>query len=290
MSTRILAGIGEIASAYDGLVLDLWGVVHDGNQPYPGVLDALQRLRALGKRVVLLSNAPRRAAPIAARLIEIGVSGDLYVAIHSSGEEVWQHLDRRDDPFYAALGKRCYLLGPTRDEGMIEGVEVARVTDVAAADFVLNTGPWGWDETTEKYEPVLQQARAKALPMVCANPDLVVIHRGRRVICAGALAQRYEAMGGEVRWHGKPFPAGYDTCLSLLGIADRRRVLAVGDSLRTDIAGARGAGLDGVWVVGGIHGEEMGLAPGVAPDRARIEAALAAAGEAPLAAIAGFRW
>ncbi|HZT52402.1 MAG TPA: TIGR01459 family HAD-type hydrolase [Stellaceae bacterium] len=290
MSVRILGGIGEVAPAYEGLVLDLWGVVHDGSAPYPGVLDALTRLRALGKRIVLLSNAPRRAAPIGERLAEIGVPARLYDAIHSSGEEVWQHLKHRDEPFYAALGRRCYLIGPTRDEGMLDGIEVERVADVAAADFLLNTGPWGWDETTEGYEPVLQAARARDLPMVCANADLVVVHRGRRVICAGALAERYEALGGRVRWHGKPFPSVYDTCLGLMGIADRRRVLAVGDSLRTDIAGARAAGLDCVWVVGGIHGEELGLAPGAAPEPGRIAAALAASGQSPMAAIAGFSW
>ncbi len=290
MSIRILGGIGEIAAAYDGIILDLWGVVHDGSRPYPGVLDALERLKAQGARIVLLSNAPRRAAPIGERLGEIGIPAQFYDAIHSSGEEVWQHLKRRDDPFYAALGPRCFLIGPERDEGMLDGVDLERVRDVAAAAFILNTGPWGWDETTEGYEAVLREARQRDLPMVCANADLVVIHRGRRVICAGALAERYAALGGRVRWHGKPFPSVYTTCLALLGIADRRRVLAVGDSLRTDIAGARGAALDCVWVVGGIHGEEMGLAPGAAPDRARIEAALKASGEAPLAAIAGLRW
>ena len=290
MSTRLLRGIGELAPAYDGVILDLWGVVHDGSRPYPGVLDALARLKAVGKRVVLLSNAPRRAAPIGERLTEIGIPPTLYGGIHSSGEEVWQHLKRRDDPFYASLGPRCYLIGPTRDEGMLDGIAVARAAAIEDADFILNTGPWGWDETTEGYETVLRDAAARDLPMVCANADLVVIHRGKRIICAGALAQCYEALGGRVRWHGKPFPSVYESCLGVLGIADRRRILAIGDSLRTDIAGARGAGIDAVWIVGGIHAEELGLAPDELPDRARIEATLAASGEAPLAVAAGFSW
>jgi HAD superfamily hydrolase (TIGR01459 family) len=290
MSVRIVAGIGEIAAAYDGLILDLWGVVHDGSQPYPGVIDALERLRRAQKPVVLLSNAPRRVAPIAERLTEIGVPGDLYRAIHSSGEEVWQHLSRRDEPFYAALGKSCYLIGPERDAGMMDGLDLVRAREVGEAEFILNTGPWGWDETTETYEPVLRAARSRELPMVCANADLVVIHRGRRVICAGALAERYEALGGRVRWHGKPFPSVYEACLGLLGITDRERVLAVGDSLRTDIAGARRAGIDAVWIIGGIHAEELGMRPGEQPDRERVAVALAASGEAPLAAASGFRW
>jgi ribonucleotide monophosphatase NagD (HAD superfamily) len=126
--------------------------------------------------------------------------------------------------------------------------------------------------------------------MVCANPDLVVIHEGRAAICAGALAQRYEALGGRVRWHGKPYPSVYRTCFAALGISERRRILAVGDSLRTDIAGAAAAGIDSVLVTGGIHGEELGAAPGELPDRARLTAALAAGRHYPVAAIAGFRW
>jgi ribonucleotide monophosphatase NagD (HAD superfamily) len=126
--------------------------------------------------------------------------------------------------------------------------------------------------------------------MVCANPDLVVMHQGRMAFCAGAIAQRYETLGGRVRWHGKPFPSVYETCFGLLGIADRRRTLAVGDSLRTDIAGANGAGIDSVLVAGGIHAEEFGLNPGQHPDRARLEAAIAASGHRPQAAIAHFVW
>lgn len=290
MSTRIVDGLADILAAYDGVVLDLWGVVHDGNRPYPGVIDALERLQRAAKPVVLLSNAPRRVAPIAERLGEIGVPAALYRAIHSSGEEVWQQLRRRDEPFYAALGRRCYLIGPTRDEGIIDGLDVERVGAVDAAEFVLNTGPWGWDETTEGYEPVLRAARARDLPMICANADLVVVHRGRRVICAGALAERYAALGGRVRWHGKPFPSVYDACFALLGIAERSRIVAVGDSLRTDIAGARGAGIDSVWIVGGIHAEELGMNPGERPDRERVAAALSESGEAPRAVAAGFRW
>jgi HAD superfamily hydrolase (TIGR01459 family) len=290
MSFHLLRGIGEVALAYDGLILDLWGVVHDGNEPYPGVIDALERLAAQGKPVVLLSNAPRRADAIAARLDEIGIPTTLYRAIHSSGEEVWQHMKRRDTPFYAALGPRCCFIGPTRDYGMTDGIALTRVEQPEDADFLLNTGPWGWDETTEKYEPLLAAARARDLPMVCANADLTVIHRGRRIICAGALALRYEALGGRVSWHGKPLPSVYEASLVLLGLEDRRRVLAVGDSLRTDIEGAKRAGIDAVWIVGGLHAEELGIKPGAALDGARIAKALAAAGATPLAVAAGFCW
>jgi HAD superfamily hydrolase (TIGR01459 family) len=290
MSFRLLGGVGEIVARYDALILDLWGVVHDGNQPYPGVLDALLRLRAAGKPVLLLSNAPRRADAIAERLTEIGIAPALYRGIYSSGEEVWQRMKRRDTPFYAALGARCCFIGPTRDLGLTEGLDLVRVETPDNADFLLNTGPWDWHETTELYEPVLREGRARDLPMVCANADLTVIHRGRRIICAGTLALRYEELGGRVSWHGKPFASVYEASLALLGISDRQRVLMVGDSLRTDIAGARGAEIDALWIVGGLHAEELGVTPDAALDAQRVEAALAAAGEAPLAVATGFRW
>ena len=289
MSLNLLSGIAEIAGDYDGFILDLWGVLHDGTAPFPGVVDALARLKRAGKRLAVLSNAPRRAALVEARMNEIGIARGLYDHVHSSGEEAWQHLKRRDEPFYAALGRRCYHIGPARDDNMLEGVPLERVADIAAAEFILNTGPSDWDETVAQYEPLLEAARARDLPMVCANPDLVVVHQGRRAICAGAVAERYEALGGKVRWHGKPFRAVYDTCFAALGIADRRRILAVGDSLRTDIAGANGAGIDALLVTGGIHAEEFGLIGGQ-PDLDRLFEAVAASGHRPRSVIAHFRW
>jgi HAD superfamily hydrolase (TIGR01459 family) len=289
MGLKLLAGLREIAALYDGFILDLWGVLHDGSAPLPGVVDALGRLKAAGKRIAILSNAPRRASLVEARMNEIGLRRGLYDFVHSSGEEAWQHLRRRDDAFYRALGRRCYHIGPPRDENMLEGVSLERVADIAAAEFILNTGPWGWDETVAQYEPLLMAARARDLPMVCANPDLVVVSEGRRVICAGAVAERYEAMGGRVRSHGKPFPPAYDACFAALAIADRRRILAVGDSLRTDIAGANAVGIDSLLVTGGIHAEEFGLGGGE-PDLDRLIAAVAASGQKPEAAIAHFRW
>jgi HAD superfamily hydrolase (TIGR01459 family) len=290
MTLRLLTGLGEIASGYDGFILDLWGVLHDGAAPFPGVVEALARLKSSGKRIAVLSNAPRRAALVAERLTEIGIAPALYDHLHSSGEETWQHLSRRDDPFHAALGRACYHIGPPRDDNMLAGLGLERVADIAAAEFILNTGPWGWEETAADYEPLLIKAHARDLPMVCANPDLVVVHQGRRAVCAGALAERYEALGGSVRWHGKPFPSVYATCFALLGIADRRRILAVGDSLRTDIAGAEAVGIDSLLVAGGIHREEFGAAAGVVPDFARLSAAIAASGRRPTAVVARFCW
>jgi HAD superfamily hydrolase (TIGR01459 family) len=291
MALRIYDGMRELAPSYDGFILDLWGVVHDGAAPFPGVLDCMRRLIDAGKRIVLLSNAPRRADDVIRRIAAIGVPEGLYHAVMSSGEEAWQHLHRRDEPFYAALGSRCLQIGSERDLEMRDGLDLAFVDRPEEADFILNTGPAEWDDTIEDYAPLLTAARARDLPMVCANPDLVVQHGARLALCAGALAQYYEKAGGRVRWHGKPYPSVYDTCLGLLGVADRRRVLAVGDSLRTDVAGAAAAQIDCLYITGGIHAAEFDAAAGGEPDLGRIAAAVAAAGVAPPVAVAHrFSW
>ena len=293
MSVRILHGVREIAADYDGFLLDLWGVLHDGSRPFPGVIDALTRLKSAGKKLVVLSNAPRRAAMVAQRVAEIGIPGTLYDALHSSGEEAWRHLHRRDDPFFRALGRRCYFLGPRRDDPLLRGLDYERVDDVARADFLIAVGPENWEEDLGAFAAVLDAGLARKLPMVCANADLVVMHQGRRSICAGAMAEYYERRGGAVRWHGKPYRSVYDFCLARfaeLGVADRRRIIAFGDSLRTDIAGAAGAGIDSVLVASGIHAEEIGLTPTTKLDPQRI-ADLAAAHQAlPTAAMHDFRW
>ena len=293
MSLRIIGGIGEISSGYDGVILDLWGVLHDGSKPFPGAVDALERLKAAGKRRIILSNAPRRAAMVAERLTEIGIPATLYDAIHSSGEEAWLHLKQRDDPFFRALGQHCYFIGPHRDDPLMTGLDYRRVAEVAEADFLLAVGPSHWEGTIEPFKTILDAAQKRGLPMVCANADLVVMHKGRRSICAGAMAEYYERIGGAVRWHGKPYPSVYEFCFkrfAALGVDDRRRILAVGDSLRTDIAGARAAGIDSVLVASGIHAEEIGLKPGALADPELLAALVARSGESPRAALAEFRW
>jgi HAD superfamily hydrolase (TIGR01459 family) len=288
MTLRLIDGMHALMPDYDGFILDLWGVVHDGTAPLPGVLDCMGRLVAAGKRVVLLSNAPRRSDDVVRRIAKIGVPEGLYHGVMSSGEEAWQHLARRDDPFYALLGRRCLHIGSERDLEIREALDLDFVATPPEADFILNTGPAEWEDTIADYALVLDAARDRGLAMVCANPDLIVIHNGRPALCAGALAEHYQSIGGRVRWHGKPYPSVYDSCLALLGIAERRRILAIGDSLRTDIAGAAGAGIDALLIAGGIHAAEFGGAGGL--DLGRVTAAAESAGVNPIAVAARFVW
>jgi HAD superfamily hydrolase (TIGR01459 family) len=282
---QFLPGFSAIADAYDGFILDLWGVIHDGVTPYPGAADCLRHLRDANKRVVLLSNAPRRAHVAQHALRGMGLGDDLYTTILTSGEATHLLLRDRADPWFASLGNQMFHLGPERDRNVFESLELTQVTNPAQASFVLNTGPDDLHSNSElaDHEPVLQACRDAGLPMICANPDLEVIRGGTRVICAGLLTQRYEALGGKARWIGKPDPAIYAPVLAMLGI-ERHRVLAVGDALRTDIAGAAAAGIDACWVLGGIHGAELGN------DAGRISAAAAEAGLAPVACLAEFAW
>ena len=292
MAMRYISGVSEVASRYEGLILDLWGVIHDGVAPMPGAVDCLRSLIHGGKQVVLLSNAPRRADDVIRRITSIGVPQGTYHHVMSSGEEAWQYLKRRDDPFYAALGRRCLHIGSDRDLEIRDGLALEFQGKAEEAEFILNTGPADWDDTIEDYVPLLRRCLARHLPMVCANPDLVVMHGAKLALCAGALAEWYEEEGGKVRWHGKPYRSVYDACLALLGIADGSRILAVGDSLRTDIAGAAAAGIDSLFIAGGIHAEEFGLVQGInpSPDLGRIEATLDAGGHHPVAVAAHFRW
>jgi HAD superfamily hydrolase (TIGR01459 family) len=214
----------------------------------------------------------------------MGICPDDYTGIVTSGEVTHRLLRDRDIPEFAALGRRLYHLGPERDRNVFTGLDLETVARPEQADFLLNTGPDDLRSPTSvaPYEAELQACLAAGLPMICANPDLEVIRGGARLICAGTLALHYEASGGRVLWIGKPDPAVYRPVLDLLGVPPDR-VLAVGDSLRTDIAGARAAGVDACWVLGGIHAGEFATA--AAAERAAAEAALA-----PVATIPGFFW
>ncbi len=282
---RRLDGIAPLAPAYDGLIVDLWGVIHDGVRPYEGAGECLSRLRAAGKRVVLLSNAPRRADSIRRQLRRMGVGDEVYDGVMTSGEASHLLLRDRPDAWSAALGRSVFHLGPERDRNVVAGLDVELLSTPEGATCVLNTGPDDQASQTDPaaFDPVLRACAERGLPMVCANPDLEVIRGGVRVVCAGTLAQRYAAMGGDVRSLGKPDPLIYRPVLAMLGV-DEARVLAVGDALRTDIAGAAAAGVDSCWVLGGLHGDHL------AEDESRVESEARAAGLSPVATVPRFVW
>lgn len=282
---ELLPGFAPLAARYDGFIVDLWGVVHDGVNPCPGAVDCLIRLRDAGKRVVLLSNAPRRNHAAQASMRRMGIEDDYYTDILTSGEAVHRHLRDRPDEWWQGLGTRVFHLGPERDRNVLHGIGLSGAATPAEADFLLNTGPDDQSDPTSMadFEPVLAACLAAGLKMVCANPDLDVIRDGMRILCAGSLALRYQAMGGDVRSLGKPDPAIYAPVFRQLDLPPDR-VMAVGDSLRTDIAGAAAVGAAACWVLGGLHGAELG------GDITRARAAAVTAGLQPEAAIAGFAW
>ena len=286
----IIDGVAAIADRYDGFILDLWGVMHDGVRAYPGARDCLAALHRRGKRIVILSNAPRRAAQVVVRNAELGIPAELYHGLVTSGEAAWQALNTRSDPWHRGLGRRAYCLMPARDRGLLDGLALCEAGTIAEAGFILNTGVESARERIEEFEPVLADGVAAGLPMLCANPDLVVIRGGMRELCAGSLAARYESLGGFVHYHGKPHEPIYRMCFEQLGIADRRRILAVGDSLHTDVAGAAQAGIDVLFIAGGIHADELGLAPGETPSVARLARLCREGRERPTWAARAFAW
>ena len=280
---RHLDHFTDIAGEYDGFIVDLWGVIHDGIAPYPGALDCLRRLK--GKPVLLLSNAPRRASAAQEALRTLGVDDSLYTDILTSGEATWLALHERRDPWFAALGHRIYHLGPERDRNAFAHLSLAVAQTPEEADFLLNTGPDDHrnGESLADFRDELDRCLRAGLKMICANPDLEIVRGGARILCAGALAAYYAENGGDVRSIGKPDPAIYDLAFKMLGVPSAR-ILAVGDSLRTDIAGAAQAGIDAAWILGGLHAEELGR------DLARTTMVAALAGLSPLATLPSFRW
>jgi HAD superfamily hydrolase (TIGR01459 family) len=287
----ILPGLAALADRYDGFILDLWGTIHDGIRPWAGAVECLAELKRRGKRVLLLSNAPRRSYLAIRRLGEMGVPRDHHDDVLTSGEAAQNALAARNDPWHAKLGRRCHLLGPPNDDSVLEDVPDERVESLAEADYIVNVGTRRRLDGMELYEGFLADAAGRKLPMICCNPDYVVLRGDDRELCAGALALRYEEIGGEVYYHGKPHAPIYAESLRRLGLADPRRVLGVGDALRTDVAGATAAGMDSVLITStGIMAKDLGIAPFEDPAPATLARMCAAAGHYPTAAIAAFRW
>lgn len=284
----ILENLGPLAERYDGFVLDLWGVVHDGRAPYLGVPECLAELKARGKRVVFLTNAPRRAWFIRGMLERMGLDPSLDCGIVSSGEVSWRWLRERQMPWFSRLGPRAFHIGPERDHSVAEDGAAEIVATPEAADFLLNTGPDPdrGPKSVEPYRATLEACRAAGLPMLCVNPDRAVMVAGERLICAGALADVYLELGGDVFEVGKPDPAVYGPVMEMLGISDRSRILAIGDTPHTDLAGAQAAGIDSLWALTGLAAD----AHGADPSPGYLAEVMAEEKVNPVAALRSLRW
>jgi HAD superfamily hydrolase (TIGR01459 family) len=276
MTARALSAI---ASNYDAVLSDVWGVLHNGIDVHQSAVDALRRFRQAGGRVVLITNAPRAAAPIVGLLDDMGVPRDAYDALVSSGDVTRAMIA----PY---RGRVVHHVGPpTIDDSLYEGLGVIR-GPAAEAEAVVVTDLDTDDDTPDMYEARIKLWLARRLPLICANPDRVVEHGGRIIYCGGALADLYEAHGGRIRMAGKPYRQIYDEALKAAEAAagrplDRGRILAIGDSVRTDAIGAANAGLDLLFVTGSIHAAELdafgspdpaAVAELVAPSGARLKA------------------
>ena len=254
---KIIESIAETFAEYDGYVLDLWGVVHDGRRPYPGVIEALVAMKAAGKRIAFLTNAPRRAWFIDQMLQGMGVTPAMHDGIMSSGEASWLLLKSGADARFAGP---AFHIGPARDLSVVEDGAAVLVPRPEQARFLLNTGPDPdrGPRSVEPYRADLEACAAAGLPMLCVNPDRAVMVAGERILCAGALADVYRQLGGEVLEIGKPDPQVYGPTLGLLEGIPQARVLAVGDTAHTDLAGAMAAGLDCLWAMTGLFAHAHG--------------------------------
>ncbi len=273
---------GALASRYEAVLSDVWGVVHNGERATPQACEALIKFRQQGGRVVLITNAPRPNSSVIKQLEFFRVPRETYDDIVSSG-------DVTRDVILSRPGQTVCHVGPARDKPIFEGLEV-RFAPLESADYVICSGLENDDvETAEDYRPRLEQMLKRKLFMVCGNPDVVVERGDRLVYCAGAIADLYKQMGGDVLYAGKPYRPIYDAALAkLLPAPSRDRILAIGDSLRTDLAGANAAGLDFLFLTAGIHAEEFGAHAD--PQAVALQKAIAAVETAPVAVMRELRW
>jgi HAD superfamily hydrolase (TIGR01459 family) len=252
---KFVERLRDLVGDVDVLLSDIWGVVHNGLAAFPEACQALHSFREQGGAVILITNAPRPADSVQRQLRKLGVADDIYDAIVSSGD-LTRHFVA-DHP-----GQKMFWLGPERDNSIYRGLDPV-LAPLEQADYIVCTGLFDDEtESAENYRAMMLQARERKLTLVCANPDIVVERGDRLIYCAGAIAELYLELGGDVIFYGKPHRPIYERAIALA--AERRgrpvqlsRVLAIGDSVRTDLAGAHNFGIDCLFVTRGIHAEDF---------------------------------
>ena len=284
--TRLIGSLDEIAERYAAVFCDLWGCYHNGLRPYPEAVEALRRYRARGGVVILLTNAPRPSASVRAFLDRMGAPADSYDGIMSSGAACQRAVASGE------YGRRFHYVGPARDLHMLTDLGLPD-TPEAEADAILCTGFEDDGGAPEHFDGRIADWRARSLRFLCANPDIVVDRGEERLWCAGAIAERYAAAGGEVVWFGKPHGPTYEMAFDLLNEVVGRtvppqRVLAIGDGIATDVKGGLDFGIDVLFVTGGLAASEVGDDP-EHPDGPRLQRWLDRHGLTPQYAIGRLR-
>lgn len=256
--TQLITGLNAIINDYDTYIIDQWGVLHDGFKPLPGAIEALQILKSKEKTVVILSNSGKRAVNSIQGMKKLGFSRDLYDHMVTSGEQVYHGFKNRHDDFYQNLGGNVRLFTFAQYYNLLEDLSDYTIVDTTAdADCILASGVQGNDITV--YQAELDQALAKNIPMIIANPDKVTIRPdGTLQLCPGTLGELYETMGGTVRWNGKPTQDIYAIVCDRVG-GKWTKAIGIGDSLAHDIQGAKNANIDSWLICQGIHRKATGL-------------------------------
>jgi len=251
-----ITGLEEIEDGFDVVVLDQWGVLHDGDALYPGVLEALARLTDAGKTIALLSNSGKRAAPNRERLAGFGLPVEAMECIMTSGEALWHDLANGVVKGF----DRLFPVAATPEDAIAwaDGLDgISLVDTLATADAILIMGLPD-DAELSSYQGLVDEALARRVPVLCANPDRASPRPGGRLVVApGALAARYEAAGGRVIWYGKPHARVFEATAQALGNPKQDRILMVGDSLQHDVAGASAAGWRTLFVRDGLHAQSL---------------------------------
>jgi HAD superfamily hydrolase (TIGR01459 family) len=264
--------IQELSDIYDHFIFDVWGVIHDGSSAYSGAKEAIELLRNKGKKICFLSNAPRRAFKVAEVLAKYGITANLYDFILTSGEATYLDFEKNQNNNFADFGPNYFYIGPKKDIDLLSGLNYKMVEDSALANIAVTTGFDNDSSTLEEKMPQLLQTKKFNLPLICVNPDLIVVKQsGLELLCAGALAAEYLKMKGKVIYYGKPFSSVYKMVCEIFDSVETSKMLAVGDGMETDIKGALDFGIDCALVTGGILSNKLSVKYGQIAEENKVE-------------------
>jgi HAD superfamily hydrolase (TIGR01459 family) len=255
VKTKFCQGISDISDSYAGFIIDQWGVLHNGEEAYDGVVDCLRELKNRNKYIIILSNSGKRAEQNKERLKKIGIGPSLYDEILTSGEMTWQGLKNQDEGFFKGLGKKCYVISRGGDTSIVDDLDMQIVDDIGKASFLMISGTDAPEKTMEDYEPILKAAVRRRLTALCANPDSRGVMGAGYIMGAGTLARRYQDFGGVVHYIGKPHQPIFQQCIRILQAKEiyPGQTIVIGDTMAHDILGGTLVNMDTCLVKCGLH-------------------------------------